>query len=351
MTDNQRTLYDVLNISAHASDDEIKVAAQQLMKLYQSQARHDSTAQQTLAEIEHAYKILSSPYRRNAYDIGLEEQQQSQVSNNSNLNWKEITEISKKKIEKLGSWFDTQSMGDKLNHFVTKLKPTKASISINSQIIQPPIVAQNTDNNQFLTVEKETVEPILNIETPQERTTSTANHLPHLKFMLDEEQTLERLKTHWFFLFDIWGITLIALATYLWNLNPFDLLSVSPKIELKWLADLLNKDSVTVWEVGLLFIAAMGVLLWLETFIARFSSRAILTTQRLIHHSGFLLQRTTEIRLNSVDSIVLEQSLLGKLMQFGTLTVTGVAGTKIRLSTIYAPKHLRQIIWEITLHK
>ncbi len=351
MTDNQRTLYDILNISSHASDEEIKIAAQQLMKLYQSQARHDSTAQQSLAEIEHAYKILSSPYRRNAYDIGLEEQQQSQVNNNSNLNWKEITEISKKKIEKLGSWFDTQSMGDKLNQFVTKLKPAKATVSINSQIIQPP-VAQNIDNSKPLIVEKETVESITTIETPQERTASTySNNLPHLKFVLEEEQVLERLKTHWFFLFDIWGIALIALAVYLWNLNPFDLLSVSPKIELKWLADLLHKDSVTVWEVGLLFIAAMGFLLWLETFIARFSSRAILTTQRLIHHSGFLLQRTTEIRLNSVDSIVLEQSILGKLMQFGTLTVTGVAGTKIRLPSVYAAKRLRQVIWEITLHK
>lgn len=64
-------LYGVLRVAPNASDHEIQVAFAELVSAWKSQAvRRSNEGDTTLAELNHAFAVLSDPSSRAAYDLG-----------------------------------------------------------------------------------------------------------------------------------------------------------------------------------------------------------------------------------------------------------------------------------------
>lgn len=94
-----------------------------------------------------------------------------------------------------------------------------------------------------------------------------------------------------------------------------------------------SRAKCSVWSLlpliilGLLLIfAVVGVLFWLAAFLRYISTEIAVTNKRVIAKTGFITRRTVELNLPKVESIQVEQGLLGRLLNYGTIVVAG-AGT------------------------
>ncbi len=83
------------------------------------------------------------------------------------------------------------------------------------------------------------------------------------------------------------------------------------------------------------FFSGLGAL------ITYFTTEFALTNKRVIAKTGWLRRRSVELLLQKVESVGVNQSILGRILGFGTIIVTGTGGTKEPFSNIAAPMELR----------
>lgn len=89
-----------------------------------------------------------------------------------------------------------------------------------------------------------------------------------------------------------------------------------------------------------LFVLALAPLVW--AWINYTSSEFAVTNKRVIIKVGFIQRRTLETMLGKVEGIGVDQTLLGRLLGYGTLTVTGTGGTKEPFPRIASPLEFRR---------
>jgi uncharacterized membrane protein YdbT with pleckstrin-like domain len=65
---------------------------------------------------------------------------------------------------------------------------------------------------------------------------------------------------------------------------------------------------------------------------------------------GLIRRHTLEILLPKVESISVHQNILGRLLNFGTVTVTGTGGTRESFRAIVEPIKVRKKITQIVEH-
>lgn len=57
---------------------------------------------------------------------------------------------------------------------------------------------------------------------------------------------------------------------------------------------------------------------------------------------GFIRRHSLELLLTKVEGIGVDQSILGRLLRFGTIIVTGTGGTKENFKNISQPMEFRK---------
>jgi uncharacterized membrane protein YdbT with pleckstrin-like domain len=107
----------------------------------------------------------------------------------------------------------------------------------------------------------------------------------------------------------------------------------------------------SLWHLvalGVILLPAFGVgLIFLVIAYIRYKSVELaVTTKRLIVKHGFVRRHTVEINLNRVESIQVEQGLLGRLFDFGTLIVSGTGTSHAPLTGIAEPMGFRKAFIE-----
>jgi membrane protein YdbS with pleckstrin-like domain len=72
------------------------------------------------------------------------------------------------------------------------------------------------------------------------------------------------------------------------------------------------------------------------------SSEFAVTNKRVIIKVGFVQRRTVETMLGKVENISVDQGVLGRMLDFGTITITGTGGTQEVFNNIAAPLEFRR---------
>ena len=96
-------------------------------------------------------------------------------------------------------------------------------------------------------------------------------------------------------------------------------------------------------EAGLIIIA-MAVFILIVPFIKRANSEFSVTDKRIVVKLGFVSTRTVELLHSKVEAISVNQSLLGKMLNYGDIMVTGSGGTKEFFQAVAAPLDLRRAV-------
>ena len=96
---------------------------------------------------------------------------------------------------------------------------------------------------------------------------------------------------------------------------------------------------------GFLFLYSM--LLGLQALIVMFTTEFAATNRRVIAKTGFIRRHTLEMLLHKIESVSVNQNVLGRLLNFGTVTVIGTGGTKESFRAIIEPIGVRKKITQI----
>jgi uncharacterized membrane protein YdbT with pleckstrin-like domain len=99
-------------------------------------------------------------------------------------------------------------------------------------------------------------------------------------------------------------------------------------------------DPPWLWYFGLV-VSALGVAWWLVRWIELRTSEFAVTSMRLIFKVGLVARYTTELLLSRVESISVTQSLFGRLLGYGDLTVTGTGGAREVFARVHDPVGFR----------
>jgi uncharacterized membrane protein YdbT with pleckstrin-like domain len=81
---------------------------------------------------------------------------------------------------------------------------------------------------------------------------------------------------------------------------------------------------------------------WLHPLIERPSSEFAITNRRIVIKTGLFRRRTIELNIHQVESVNVDQSILGRMFDYGTVTIVGSGGTREVFANIERPLDFRR---------
>jgi len=111
---------------------------------------------------------------------------------------------------------------------------------------------------------------------------------------------------------------------------------------------------VSLWSlfpyffVGLFFIFlyGVGVLFWVAAYIKYKTTELAITNKRVVAKFGFISRKTIEINIKKVESIQVDQGILGRIFNFGSLVVSGAGNPQAPIPGISNPVGFRRAFME-----
>lgn len=90
---------------------------------------------------------------------------------------------------------------------------------------------------------------------------------------------------------------------------------------------------------GALGVIALG--LFARGALERAATEIVVTDRRVVLKRGFVRRHTVEMNMAKIESVDVDQTLLGRLFDYGDVTFRGTGSSLERLSRIDAPLRLR----------
>ena len=107
---------------------------------------------------------------------------------------------------------------------------------------------------------------------------------------------------------------------------------------------LTSGDPALALEVAAGIFALFAVASWVRNAIRRTTTELAVTDRRVIYKSGLLSRHTLEMNRSKVESIDVDQSVLGQLFGFGTIIVRGTGGSLEPIRRVSDPLAFRSHI-------
>lgn len=98
----------------------------------------------------------------------------------------------------------------------------------------------------------------------------------------------------------------------------------------------------------LLAVVVIGLFILGWVFITVRSTEIAITSKRIIAKFGFIRRSTVEINLSKVESIQVDQSLAGRLFNYGTVIVSGAGNPVAPMLGVADPLEFRKKFMEAT---
>jgi uncharacterized membrane protein YdbT with pleckstrin-like domain len=140
------------------------------------------------------------------------------------------------------------------------------------------------------------------------------------------EKVLYSTNAHWIFYLPAIGAWIVALI----------LLIVSRETTIQ---------GVILLALGAAAVVALVALYWtVRAWFHRLTTETDVTNRRVVHKTGFIKRRTFEIALDKIESVDVDQSIMGRIFDFGNVTIQGVGEGKETIATIASPLAFRNAI-------
>ena len=111
------------------------------------------------------------------------------------------------------------------------------------------------------------------------------------------------------------------------------------------LSRMVAADALMLVCLAFAAVAGLAALYWSTTaWFHRWTTETDVTNMRVVHKTGFIKRRTFEMSLDKDESVDVNQSILGRLMNYGDVTIQGVGEGTQTISTIASPLSFRSAI-------
>jgi len=117
----------------------------------------------------------------------------------------------------------------------------------------------------------------------------------------------------------------------------------------------LHRARVSWWsQLGhvvlgiVLLVVVVGIFFLVAAWIRVRSTELAITNKRVIAKFGFIKRDTVEINLSKVEAVRVEQGFWGRMLNFGTILITGTGGSIEPIPNIADPLVFRRKFMEAT---
>ena len=149
--------------------------------------------------------------------------------------------------------------------------------------------------------------------------------------LITGEAITYRARLHWILFVKptLIGLTIIALAAFLFYAAD--------------LGNVLSGQATLLIGIAVLVISALPILAAALTW---HSAEFAVTNKRVILKTGFIQSKTAEMFLNKIESVGVDQSIVGRIMDYGTIVIRGTGGSLEPFHRVSAPLRFRRQIQE-----
>ena len=102
-----------------------------------------------------------------------------------------------------------------------------------------------------------------------------------------------------------------------------------------------DQDTLFMGIVTFISLVSLSIILVIFRLIAWKTSEFAATNKRVIIKVGWIRRNTLELLLNKVESVAVDQGILGRMFNFGSITLTGTGGGKSTFKNIEDPMTFR----------
>ena len=134
--------------------------------------------------------------------------------------------------------------------------------------------------------------------------------------LMPDEQVIYKGNVHWYVL--VRGLTFLVFGATLF----------------------ISSNGFFVAIGALAFAVGIGAVI--QGFIYMRTTELVVTTRRIIAKFGFIKRNTVELSHDKVESLNVAQSLIGRLLDFGTVLVNGTGGNAAPVPAIAQPLSFRR---------
>ena len=93
-----------------------------------------------------------------------------------------------------------------------------------------------------------------------------------------------------------------------------------------------------------IIVALIGLFLAAKEGLQRWGTEIAVTDRRVIYKTGLIRRHTAEMNMDKVESVIVNQSLIGRLLDFGSVHIRGTGEGIEHLHYISSPISLRNTI-------
>ncbi|MFM2066989.1 MAG: hypothetical protein RLZZ584_1898 [Pseudomonadota bacterium] len=113
---------------------------------------------------------------------------------------------------------------------------------------------------------------------------------------------------------------------------------------------IVHVGHISLWSLAhllalgvlLLPVFGLGLIFLIQAWVRYKTTELAVTSKRVIVKTGFIRRSTVEININKVESIQVDQEILGRLFNFGTLVIGGAGNPQAPVAGISAPMQFRR---------
>lgn len=113
---------------------------------------------------------------------------------------------------------------------------------------------------------------------------------------------------------------------------------------------IVHVGNISLWSLsglialGVILLPAFGIgLVFLVMAYVKYKTTELaITSKRVIAKFGFIRRRTVELNINKVESIQVDQSVAGRLFDYGTLVISGAGDPQAPIPGISDPLSFRR---------
>ena len=140
------------------------------------------------------------------------------------------------------------------------------------------------------------------------------------------EKVLYSTNAHWVFYLPAIGAWIVALILFV-------------------LSRTTTIDGLVLLYLVAAAVVAVVALLWTgRAWFHRWTTETDVTNMRVVHKTGFIQRRTFEMALDKVESVDVNQSIMGRILNYGNVTIMGVGEGRETIKTIASPLEFRNHI-------
>ena len=117
----------------------------------------------------------------------------------------------------------------------------------------------------------------------------------------------------------------------------------------------IYQGKVSIWSLSpliiigliLFFVWGLGLLFWIAAAIKYFTTELAITNKRVIAKFGLVSRSTIEINLQKIESIQVNQGILGRILNYGSIVVSGAGNPQAPIPGISSPLQFRRAFVDI----